>query len=110
MEEIWKDIPGCDGYYQASSLGRIKGKRVAILKPCIVLGYHNVSVSIKGKCVSRRVHRLVAITFLPNPENKPEINHINGVKDDNRVENLGNEDDNDLMILCHKCHEKAHKK
>ena len=104
MEEIWKDIPGNDGRYQASNLGRIrstdktvtqlngitktiKGK---ILKQfSIPSGYLYVTIAKEvGKFSPHRTHRLIAQTFIPNPLNLPQINHKNENKADNRVENL----------------------
>lgn len=51
-------------------------------------GYAFCGIKIKGKMRNKRVHRLVAQTYLPNPNNKPSVNHINGVKHDNRLSNL----------------------
>lgn len=51
-------------------------------------GYYYIYLTINGKHVSCKIHRLVALTFLANSESKPEVNHINGIKTDNRVENL----------------------
>jgi len=51
-------------------------------------GYHKVNLSVENKVSQLLVHRLVAKAFIPNPKNKPEINHKNGVRNDNRVENL----------------------
>jgi hypothetical protein len=101
--EIWKDIKDYEGHYQVSNLGRVKSlarvvecrKDVFVNKKEKFLshwdcgkGYRKVKLSKDGIEKSMRVHRLVAETFLQNPELKLEVNHINGVKDDNRVENI----------------------
>ena len=103
MEEIWKDIQGYEGEYQVSNLGRIKSlprKRVTptgwpylskgkILTPKLRKdGYLEISLRTKGKGKSYFIHRLVAQAFIPNPYNKPQVNHLNGKKSDNRIENL----------------------
>ncbi len=92
MEE-WRDIPGYDGKYKASSLGRImttigKGRPYKpvkqIMKQTKRGNYYCVNLNGKGVLV----HRLIALTFIPNPENKSQVNHINGKTFDNRIENL----------------------
>ena len=89
MEEVWKEI--CPNYF-VSSLGNVEsfkyGKRRR-LKPWLDLrGYLKVRFYFDKKKKNFSVHRLVATAFIPNLENKPEVNHINGIKVDNRVENL----------------------
>lgn len=99
MKEIWKDIAGYEGMYQVSNLGRVKSlaryKRSAhsweeiILKPGLnTQGYYFVSLCKDGKIFQKRINRLVAEAFIPNPENKEQVNHLNFIKTDNRVENL----------------------
>ena len=95
MMEIWKDIKDYEGLYQVSNLGRVKslnyrhtGKE-RILKPGKAInGYLFVILCKDGKKDIFRVHRMVAETFIPNPENKPEVNHKSENKTDNRVENI----------------------
>lgn len=88
--EIWRDILGYVGSYQISNFGRTKSffkGKVKIRKPCVDTdGYLNVNLGRGGK--THKVHRLVALAFIPNPDNKPQVNHIFGNKMDNYVGNL----------------------
>ena len=84
------DIPGFEGLYKITRDGRIYGVRQKHWKKLLYdkNGYLKVTLYKEGKCYYYRVHRLVAITFIPNPDNLPIVNHINSIRDDNRVENL----------------------
>lgn len=88
--EIWRDIIGFEGYYQVSNLGRVRRtKTERLLKGSLdEEGYRSVGLTINHKQKWFRVHRLVCAAFHDNPENKPQVNHINGIKYDNRAENL----------------------
>lgn len=101
--EEWKGVVGYDGLYEVSNLGRLKmnGRRVPIhggftrfRNPKIktqfidIGGYCTTGLSNGSKSVSRKVHVLVATAFIPNPENKPHVNHKDGVKHNNNVDNL----------------------
>lgn len=95
MEEIWKIVPNTNGYYEASNLGNIRSisrsvynymKNGRILKAYKKEnGYLQVS---RKNLIHRYVHRVIAETFIPNPDNKPCVNHKNLIKTDNRPENL----------------------
>jgi len=100
--EIFKDIPNYEGLYQISNLGRVKNigsekSKIAtlckngdlFLKPKIEKNGYVRTFLTKGETrKGYSIHRLVAITFIPNPNNKKTVNHINGIKIDNRLENL----------------------
>lgn len=101
--EIWKEIKNYEKCYEVSNLGRVRslarkvnsrwGKcRTAkgmILKPATTRdGYYYVDLKRNQKSNKQRINRLVAIAFIDNPCNKLQVNHINGNKKDNRVENL----------------------
>ncbi len=94
--EFWKWISGFEGLYQISNYARVKSfprgrnrKEIKILKPLFTpQGYLKVTLRNSDKEKTRRLHRLVAETFIPNPENKPEVNHKDGNKFNNCVDNL----------------------
>jgi len=101
-DHIWKQVEHSNGIYMVNNVGQVKraaitvryeryGRKILANKPEKILtlsktkkGY--ISVYVIDRHIP--VHRLVAKAFVPNPENKPFVNHINGIKDDNRVENL----------------------
>lgn len=97
MEEIWRDIDGYPGY-QISSLSRVRSisnpnkrsyKEGRVLKSHLdTKGYYRTCIYKNGKKVTLKNHRLVAQAWIPNPENKPWINHIDGDPKNNSIENL----------------------
>ena len=102
--EKFKDIIGYEGLYQISNLGNVKTlKRIVnrgnkmkcyyrkekIMKPSVnYTGYFYVILSLNDIPKMKSIHRLVALNFIENPLSKPQVNHINGIRTDNRVENL----------------------
>lgn len=101
--EIWKDVEEYEGLYQVSNMGRVKScKRVIMrnngkpqtinekyLKPSYdKCGYMVVNLWKNNKFKQKKLHQIIAQAFIPNPENKPYIDHINCNTSDNRLENL----------------------
>lgn len=103
--EIWKPIPSYEGYYEASTLGRVRSidiklphprnKTMSFTRKGRILkseldkyGYPVVTLSVNKKARTYKVHRLIAMTFLENPNNLPQVDHINSIRYDNRPENL----------------------
>ena len=102
MKEIWKIIENTDEQYSVSNLGNVKSNertifrsngrphyiRERVLKQGTDNNYKKVSLKINGKFNTKAVHRLVALSFIPNPDNKPQVNHIDGNPSNNLVTNL----------------------
>ena len=102
MQEIWKDIEFYEGYYQVSNLGNVKSlartvpfrKSFRIIQEKLLKvrkeksGYQVVSFYINGVEIKKKVHRLVAEAFIENKKNKLQVNHIDGNKMNNFVNNL----------------------
>lgn len=94
MQEIWKDVVGYEGLYKVSNLGNVMSfqpncrNRNQYLTPFNNGGYFRVTFTVKRKRTNHLVHRLVADAFIPNPENKEAVNHIDGCKTNNHVDNL----------------------
>ena len=107
--EQWKDIIGYEKLYQVSDLGRVKSsgrmvvakknslsfKKERIMKQAVDKGYLKCCLTHESKKFTAKIHRLVAIAFIPNPENKPEVNHI-GLRPDGKQ---GNKSDNRAVSL-----------
>lgn len=103
MEEIWKDVIGYEGLYQVSGSGRVKRLRCekphwvggVSIWPEILLtsnlgarGYITIGLTKDKKSKTIPIHRIIAQAFISNPRNLPCVNHLNGIKTDNRIENL----------------------
>ena len=102
-KEVWRDIEGYEGLYQVSNMGRVRSldrevwngngwytKKGKIINGSIAKseGYLRVTLVKDRKRTIKKIHRLTAEAFIPNPDNKPCVDHINTVRTDNRVENL----------------------
>lgn len=88
--EVWKDIPGTNGEYKISNYGKVMTVKTGrILAPSIdERGYERVGLFKTDRSRRYKVHRLVAITYIPNPGNKEQVNHKDGNKRNNSVDNL----------------------
>jgi len=101
MEE-WKDVAGYEGLYRVSTMGRIQGPRKILRPGADGGGYLAVNLCKNGSQILTKVHRLVAEAFTPNPDQKPEVDHINRDRTDNRVENLQWSTKRENMLNTHR--------
>lgn len=89
-KEVWLPIKGTNGIYEVSNYGRVHNTYTdRYLKPGVQgKGYLNVTLCVNGKRTTAMIHRLVANEFIRNWEGKPQVNHIDGDKENNRADNL----------------------
>lgn len=103
----WRKSPIFPDYYSVSEYGNVRSERNGkILKPALdKYGYFYYVLCVDGDRHTVKAHRLVAMAFIPNPENKPTVNHKNGIRTDNRVVNLewmtNKEQSNDPLTYSH---------
>lgn len=94
INEIWKSVKGFEGLYEVSNFGEVKSlpRNGTILKPRLLIGFIDSGgyqqVLLSSKRVHKKIHRLVAEAFIPNPDNKPCVNHIDRIKTNNHIDNL----------------------
>lgn len=102
VNEVWVSVKDHEGLYEISSLGRIKSldkswvtniggpckKAGKLLTPSANNGYYHIKLWKEGQSKWYQIHQLVATAFIPNPKGKPQVNHKNSTRSDNRVENL----------------------
>lgn len=92
MLEIWKEIEGTKGFIEVSNMGRVRsllrGTPYVLKTQPDTKGYHRIRVTVEREKMCFKVHREVAKAFVPNPYNLPQVNHIDGNKDNNAVTNL----------------------
>lgn len=88
--EQWREIPGFESTYEISDIGRIRRKETGLIRKTFYGkdGYLRIILSQNNTAHQKLVHRLLALAFIPNPENKPFINHRNGIKSDLSLKNL----------------------
>jgi hypothetical protein len=112
MEE-WRDIEGWEGLYQVSNMGRVKsfckGKERLLSQIINRNGYCAVHLKQGGRLYYATIHRLVAKSFIQNPDKKEEVNHIDGIKTNNRVENLEWVNRSENLIHAYKINLRKHK-
>lgn len=105
MKEEWRDIEGFPGY-QVSNLGKIKGVRKNELTPSYNKGkirYPKVTLTRSGEHIDKRVNRLVATAFIPNPNNEPLVMHLDNNPKNNRVDNLAWGSYSENLKYCWDC-------
>jgi hypothetical protein len=103
-DEIWLDVVGYEGLYKVSNLGRILSvkTRDKIMISSNTKGYRRIGLHKNGENTMHFVHTLVGMAFIPNPENKPTVNHKWGIKDDNRASELEWATDEEQMQHAYK--------